>query len=300
MAFAASWPSSVVDDVIAYTRRHDEPQETRARSHRERYWTMLPVWLFHQPGFAAARRRGTAFLDDVLWAQYCVFLAVRIHDDLFDGQADRSALLYVADGLLVEGRRRFAIHLHQRQFWARFDELIDTSVRSILAVDVRQQRPGAFGDDALALYAGVSSIFKLGAAAFCVKCRRLRDFHQLSAFADALAIANQIVDDVMDVHEDIDRGRFNYVANRMGLSVESRDGERRARIAEAVFVEDAVGGLAARVDEQLHIALHAARRLGIREAVRYVERMQRNLRLFRAELHRRRAGALLGPLLRAS
>src|SRR5207244_2505089 len=104
-AYIKSWPPTIGRDLSMYSEARRRPASGRRSARRDRYWTSLPVWLLKHPRFAAPRRGGHAFLEDILWGQYCLFLFVRIHDDLFDRQAQSPALLFMADGLLVESRR---------------------------------------------------------------------------------------------------------------------------------------------------------------------------------------------------
>ena len=52
------------------------------------------------PGWIAKEKKTNVlndqkFLEDILWAQYCIFLSVRILDDIYDKQAKDSNLIFV-------------------------------------------------------------------------------------------------------------------------------------------------------------------------------------------------------------
>ena len=298
-AFLKSWPPAIVEDISGYFRAGRPPAAPRRAGRDDRSWTLLPMWLQARARGAASNRADALFLHDVLWGQYCLFLFVRIHDDLFDGQARSPALMFVADALLVESERSFAKHLRPGPFWDLFRDLVDRSLRAILEVDVLQRTPGGMRRESLDVYARVSSIFKVGSAAVCAKYRRTREFRHVSAFADHIAVAGQIVDDVMDVQEDLDRGRFNVAATQFGLGETANAGDRRRQIAHAVLIEDAVGSLVAEAKRHLDEAVASIRPVGLPQAIAYVNRSRRRLRAFTADLHRARVSYLLDPVVRS-
>jgi hypothetical protein len=299
-AYIESWPPAIVDEISGYFRATRPHADGDRAAQADRYWLSLPGWLAGHGRFGGAGRGDSALVRDVVWGQYCLFLFVRIHDDLFDGQARCPALVFIADALLVEAERSFARHLPRGSFWTLFRDLLDTSLRTVLAIDARQRQPNGMRREWLGAYGELASVLKVGAAAVCVKYHRLSDFAHVSAFADHLAIANQMVDDVYDLQEDFDRGRHNFAANHFGVDGTTDPGERSRRLAHSVLIDDAIGSLLSDVRQYLDGAAEAIKPLGIRQATAYVDRARRDLSSFAAEVHRTRVGFLLGPLLQSS
>lgn len=296
-AYLKTRPAAVVDEVRGYFRA-GEPTKDASRSARaDRYWTLLPGWLLRHPRFAARAHADRGFLRDVLWGQYCLFLFIRIHDDLLDGQAHSPALLFVADSLLVESERSLAKHLQRAPFWELFRDLLDTTLRAVLDVDALQRRPGGMRLETLGKYGDVSAIFRVGSAAVCAKCRRMDDFQHVSAFAHHLAVANQIVDDVRDVQEDLDRGRFNFAATHFGLDGVASPAEHNRAIGRSVLLDDGIGSLIALVKGHYDAALAEIQLIGLDPAAAFVKRAQRKLARFAREVHRSRVRYLLAPVI---
>jgi hypothetical protein len=191
-------------------------------------------------GFRSAGRGKEGFIRDVIWGQYCAFLFVRIQDDLFDGQTRQARLLYGADLLLLKSQAAFARHLGlHRTFWDWYRSLLRKTTLGILEADALQGRPT--GRQLLPVYAKVSAIFKLGSVAVCLKLRRLEMLDNLFRFADELAVAGQIVDDLMDVEEDLEGERWNFAASillgpRKAARSVIRDGYEH--ISERIFFGD--------------------------------------------------------------
>jgi hypothetical protein len=279
-----SWPDAIVGDIVAYLSKSPDDVADDARG-AERFWTELPRWLTADRRFAGSKHIDRRWLSDILWAQYCVFLFVRIHDDLFDGQARTPSLLFVADALLLESQRTLAKHFPHGPFWPLFRKCLEATIHGIMEVDARQQRPGAMNERSLALYADVSAIFKIGSAAVCVRSGRMREFRRLSVFADEIAIAGQILDDVLDVQEDLARARYNFAANQLLAGDGVTPHDRAARLAQSVLFDDGAGRLLDVAGKHLDRAAAAIAPLRLAPASEYVGTFRRSLDEFRRRIH---------------
>lgn len=287
--YLKSAPHAALPALDRYVRaRNGEPRRVRRRA-GGRYWILLPQWLFaaRRPAPDAAER---AFLRDVLWAQYCLFLFVRIHDDLVDGQADDRRLIFVADELLLESQRVFARHFRDEAFASTVRDLVATTVSAVLEVDAVQAMPRGFTPDCLDLYARVSSIFKAGSAAVLAKLGGRRQLAAAAAFCDHLAIAMQVIDDLLDIDQDLARGRLNF-AGHIVLNGAPRSDV--ARLAESVLVGDSVGRVLDVARDHVDRAGEAIAPTGIAAAARYVSGFRAELRRYGDQLHRARVEHLL-------
>ena len=269
--------------------RPPEARRTVRRGGHQRYWILLPQWLFQtcKPAPGGVDR---GFLGDVLWGQYCLFLFVRIHDDLVDGQADDRRLIFVADELLLESQRVFARHFPGGSFASTVRDLVGATLSAILEVDAVQAIPGAFTAERLGLYARVSSIFHAGSAAVLAHAGRRRQFAPAALFCDHLAIAMQVLDDLLDIDQDLSRGRFNFAANIVLNGAPRSD---LARLAESVLVQDTVGCVIDVVRDHVEKAGEAIAPIGVDGAARYVRRLQAEVRRYADQLHRARVEHLL-------
>jgi len=187
------------------------------RLHLQPYWIAIPVvfarrWS-HMLVTSGPRRE---FLHDVLWAQYCLYLSVRIKDDFFDGQVGNRRILALAELFHREAGEALARHFGEHaEFWTHFRTHVLTSVKGIEEVDALQRKKVQARRAFLRGFANTSSIFKIGATAVCLASGRRRALPLIGTVADELAIGTQIVDDVRDIVEDLKRGRFNYAARML-------------------------------------------------------------------------------------
>lgn len=185
------------------------------------YWLALPGWLASRYAgvFPASRRTVVGLLPHALWAQYTLFIAIRIQDDLFDGQTGSHALMFASGLFLVESARCFgAICGDAPGFWEFYGESLGRTIQAILETDRLQKSGESPADSLLLKYAEVGSIFKIGSAALCMLADRFDEFGHVSRFCDEMAKVSQIFDDLEDVLEDLERGRLNYVARCIGLT----------------------------------------------------------------------------------
>jgi hypothetical protein len=272
-------------------RQYIKGLERRSSAQRfldQKYWTVIPNAL------ARVRHGGRmpteSFLDDVLWGQYCIFLFVRIRDDLFDAHVHGRQLQVAADMILEEGTRAFARHFdRQSSFWNAFRTLLAGTQKAIADVDMLQRRvrsPRVI----LRLYAKVSAIFKIGLAAVCIQCDRRNQFKQIAACFDEIATAGHIVDDLEDVDEDLRRKRFNYVAavilrkSKAGTSHRDRD----LHVARTLLYGDGTARIMREARLHLTRAEEALQSLRLPEVRSYLRMQRANVALLSQTLQKRR------------
>ena len=181
------------------------------------HWFELPIWLDRAWG-GEPDRRPAPELSQVLWGQYALFLFIRIQDDLLDRQRNDLPSLLVADRFLVESLESFrALELLDRSFWHSYNGWLRDTVEGIFEVAHLESTAGKFTVDHLPLHARVCSIFKVGTLALCRLRGREQDWPWLEALLDQLAIFSQIGDDLHDLTEDVESGRYTWPANVLFL-----------------------------------------------------------------------------------
>jgi hypothetical protein len=198
-------------------------------------WILMPSWRILPSMLAQRLRREGAsgklprgFLRDVRWGQYCLYLCFRFQDDLFDRESESPVGIFAADVCLAEAGRVFSLHLAgDPWFWKAYHEGLRITAGSIVEVDRLQQKPGVGLEQLLEGYARVAEVLKVGTAAICSMMGRKDLYPSLSRFADEMAKAGQIVDDLRDLAEDLERGRHNCVA----AILRSRSKQGRAKAA---------------------------------------------------------------------
>jgi hypothetical protein len=189
-----------------------------------RYIGKLPgkrlYWLIVPDGLTVLYRKkhrclslNSHFIRDVLRAQVCLYLAIRIHDDLYDQHEKRLSLIWEGDAFLLKAQRAMTDHFGRRSpFWEYYHRSISTTIRAVREIDSSQMRSQPHCPFPLKKYANLNSLFKIATHAVCLKAGRMRDFNKLSGCFDQLAIVGQMLDDFEDIIEDFNRGRVNSVA----------------------------------------------------------------------------------------
>jgi hypothetical protein len=263
---------------------------------RQPYWRLLPVWL--------ARANGgipKSVLNDVLWAQYCLYKAIRIQDDLFDGDAALPALIYVSDQFLIEAERVFARQFEKSSpFWRHYRHALRTTTQAIVEVDELQQQSTSSPARVLALYPQVNAIFGVGPLAVCLFSKR-RHLRRLSRLTASFAVIGQLLDDFKDLKQDLDRKRYNAAALlllrkvRVGKKPRSIPRDVLMRISQALLTPSITAGIFQiiynefdEVERDFHVLVGQDR-----EALRYVENYRAAVEKLEKELHIQRMKFLL-------
>ncbi|MBN2356642.1 class 1 isoprenoid biosynthesis enzyme [candidate division KSB1 bacterium] len=186
---------------------------SRKKSYYLPYWYFLPIWLVEKIKAEKKVAFSAHFVRDVLWAQYCLFITIRMMDDLYDQQAEDPALPYAALLFKLEADRIFLRYFRSTsRFWVAYRQYVCRTISAIVKVDSLQQSGRTKPAEILSGYEEICSIFKIGSLAVCSysKCRHL--LPAVFVYADALAGAGQAMDDLEDLQQDLVRGRYNYIA----------------------------------------------------------------------------------------
>ena len=130
----------------------------------------------------------------------------------------------------------------------------------------------------------------------CLLARQPRTRSALSRFGDEMAIAGQIIDDLEDLDEDLARGRFNYVAQRL-LSAPGPQESAAARVAAELVLGDGGTRILAEVRRHLLAAEDALRSVDCPAADEEVRSSLRSLDRLQTQIHRRSVELALGPAL---
>ncbi len=178
---------------------------------------------------------------------------------------------------------------------------LETTTAAILEAD-EQQAAGQTTGDGFGVHSRVSSIFKTGSAAVCLATRQPRLFRHAAALADELAIMSQVLDDLVDLAEDLDRARVNSVAalllGKNGLSRASKPALNAVR-ASLLFGDGSARLLAALRASHAR-AVAANRSLRLPAAAAYLEQVSGNIEQLGGMLHRARVEARFGRQLTAA
>jgi len=194
-------------------------------------WLLLPIWVdeaWRAHGTQAVRQEA---LEEILWGQYSLFLHVRIQDDIFDGQRDDLRLVFAADRFLIESLEAFtSFPALSGEFQTFYLQCLRDTVDGILEVSRLEAEAGRFGINDLVLHSRVGAIFKIGVAAVSHLHQRSADLGWLTSLLDLVAVFSQIGDDVQDLAQDLNAGRFTWVGNTL-LGVRPGDAITRSEMS---------------------------------------------------------------------
>ncbi len=266
---------------------------------------LFPYW-FHLPGYlldlysAEHQAVESGFLEDIIWAQYCLFFKVRIADDLYDGDTEVKNLIYVCDMFQLEAERLFSLHLsHSSAFWKSYRSALKRTIEAIVQVEEQQKSLESDKVEMLSAAGDVAAILNIGSAAVCAYCNHQDDFNLIQDYANYIAIASQILDDMEDLTEDLTCGRYNYVARflleyRDSTIAEADDAIQKCRsILEST---DALNNLFCEIDLYFVQAQRAVETLDLEEARDLAERYRVSVENTKQSFHLNRVRSIFGDL----
>jgi hypothetical protein len=214
--FVETWEPSLAREFLQYDRllraKSHSPPCAWGQTRAEPYWKELPRWLAEQRG-NGRRTMSNEFLDAVVWGQTCLFYAIRLQDDLLDGDVSRPLLALAPLLFLTEADRAYSSAFERNApFWKRYRLALETTVAGIVRVAEMQRDPGARADELLQAYGGVDAVFSVGSSAVCERMGMADRIPRINAFVSELGKVLLALDDVEDIPEDLAGGRLNYPA----------------------------------------------------------------------------------------
>jgi hypothetical protein len=232
------------------------------------HWIALPVLYAECTRCAYTYERRGRVLRGLLWGQFCMFLAVRLLDDLADGQAADAALAAAARDCMAEADRAFAASLGD-DGRARARAALAGSLRAIprtVALQTLARPPlGAL----LRTYRQVNALFKPVPHFLALRNGEPAHARALAPCYDELAIGLQLLDDLEDLRGDFRAGRRNAVIAAVN------DDYPEFRIPETdpalpLLPHDTVSRIVARARACFDKAAAATRPLAIPAVTRFV------------------------------
>jgi len=306
----ASWPRSLqtaLEEYLELGRIGDAGHSSTGPkvSAEDPFWLRLPNLLaqkYHGQGFEGGQ--AISWLADLLWGQWCLFLSFRLQDDLFDQDAENPALILVSSLLRLESEAAFqSLFETDPRFWDVFRDCQKATYEAAAEIDRLQATQEETGDEILNLYAQASSVFRVGGLAVCLKSGEVGDLEAVRQLYDHLAIAGQIVDDLMDLEEDLDRNRHSYAVNkilRTSAESTSRGGNLRQGLVRNLIYGRGSEALIEAIREQLVAARAELEKLELPDEESLVRKFTDGLDQLEQALHRLRVDVVLGPLLQAN
>jgi hypothetical protein len=261
----------------------------------------LPFWLadvYRQRNVALTTSRN--FMRDILWAQYCLFVFIRIQDDLFDKHTERSSLIYASDLFLFEAERMFSRYFRKSSvFWNIYRSCIAETILAIASGDSMERKPVRNRAQLLSAHGRTSKICNVAPAALCLKAGRMKDFKRVSVFSTEMMKAGAIVDDLQDMEEDLNRGRFNYAASFFLHSIRMKKSTKqnvRRQVVRNVLLSDGLTKLFKEINRHLDLAERSINPFALPAAAKYLQSYRRSIEMMENSIHRWRVRTIFGNM----
>lgn len=202
-----SWPSPIADAVGPVLERvHPVRRGRRLHLHLP-YWSVLPYCI------AERRALAPADIEDILFAQYCVFFAIRLQDDLVDGHRKPGPVISAPSLFLLAGLKALlGCHPAGSKIGEEACRLVRTSLAAIVRSASLQKKRDVSWRVLRRVYAEQNAALKIGLLAASGGSTHSTLYRRISRCADHLAVAGQLLDDLEDIQEDRAAGRMNAAA----------------------------------------------------------------------------------------
>jgi len=214
--FAGTWEPTLAREFFRYDRllrtKSRRPACSWGQTGLEPYWKELPLWLAERKGEWPGAV-STEFLNTVLWGQTSLFYAVRLQDDMLDGQFSRSPLALAPLLFLAEADRAYSSVIDSNAgFWKHYRLALETTVTGIVRVAAMQRDRTARADEMLQVYGDVDAVFSAASCAVCERMGMPDTIPRVDEFVSEMGKVLLTLDDVEDIEEDLSDGRLNYPA----------------------------------------------------------------------------------------
>jgi len=270
--------------------------QPRIRRLPETYWIFAPRRLAVKYGRIKGRPLfSRTFLRDVIRAQYDLYLAIKIHDDIFDRQMAGPALVWTGDECFLEAHRLLIRHFGSSpEFWDYCHSAIRTTLRAVRDLDSLQARSRPSYRKMIRNYTALYAVCKIAAYAVCLKARRMRDYRDVSDFFDRMAVAGQAIDDFEDMIEDTGRGRINAAAAFFLQQGTPSHRKTLERVGRNLIFTDACDAFFRMLEGQLDRAEESTRRLNLPGLPAFMASYRNSVMRLEEHIHGERVKRLFG------
>jgi hypothetical protein len=211
--FITNWPSELRDEFKEIYRAEKNPNHTNDPTSKPE----LPIWmqiidtLKDNLESNNSYEKKESMLNDIGWIQYCVLMTYRIKDDLFDSDLQNNSLVVVPDLFLFEAIRSLQkFYESSNPFWDWYLKVIESSIIHFLKIGQIQKNVYTNPVTLIELYEKLCSIFNFYIYIIYENSNINASKEELFLFNQKLLSADQIIDDIMDIEEDFNQGRYNY------------------------------------------------------------------------------------------
>ncbi len=179
------------------------------------YWISLPCWLHYK--WSADNSISTNYsLEDLLWAQFCVYLSIKISDDELDGQTNITSSEPISKLLLAEAESTLSNYFSANtNFWEYFYNYLNETNSAITRINKLQHNWCLETGQLNKEYYFLSSVLKIATVAIFSINNKQNEFLHADNYLDEMSAGGQILDDFWDYEEDLLSGKLNYASRIM-------------------------------------------------------------------------------------
>lgn len=286
-----SWHPSLRSAVRSYlTQRRRSFHHLKESD--EPFWFLFPLWFSRN---RYDRTLPLRLLKDLLWAQYCVVICIKIHDDLFDRHTDREALVFAGDLFLLEAQNTLIRRFDSASpFWRFYHQALQQSLHAILAVDESQQYSRISRRQIVRLYRNGYAACNIALYGVCLMTHQLHLVTPLISCSGNFAVVGQLLDDLQDIEKDLDRHRLNFAALSLLPSFPKKRDLRTVLhgIEHGLLMDNTASSFTSFLKSQLRRAEQTAKRLANPHLLRFVQSHQNSIRRIEEWTQRRRTDLL--------
>lgn len=199
------------------------------------FWYKLPIIIEadtnNKFGLAFDKKK---ILQDSLWAQYCIFMHIRIKDDVIDLDTDDKDLILISDLFRIECEETLAKYFdHNNNLWSTYYQLLKETTTAMYKKENIEKQKIPSTIEILKQNGLESSILNIGTAAICFMYGKTKEFLTIKQCVSYLVISSQIINDLNDFKKDLKRGNKNYVAARL-MEFQNFKGDSTDEILEQI------------------------------------------------------------------
>lgn len=219
--FIQTWPRSMKNSFKDYYSNASWPKgmifSLDYDYEKVPFWFILPNQMlskFVRGDFGD--EKNIKFLHDCLWAQYCIFMFIRIKDDVIDEDEKNALLILISDQFLFDAEETLHKYFERSNpFWKTYFQLLRETTQAMYEKEVFEKLNQQAATEIIELSGKEGAILNIGTAAVCSKYNKINEFKLLKKMTYHLVISRQIIDDLFDLEEDLKIGKFNYAASRL-------------------------------------------------------------------------------------
>ena len=224
----------------------------------------LPFWSAEI--VSGDREIARSMLDDLAEAAVVGYLHVRIQDDLIDeGTWPVEEAVLLAEALLIRHVALLAHHAGKSKgFWSYFQRK-GWDYCDAMLLERRLLRPtSTYGEEEFDLVLRRSAALIIPSALVLDEADRWDLIPHLETLVWHMVRSGQLIDDLIDVAGDLDRGNHTWVVRRMG------GGDGREALLQRLGLEGGFDEIVDDINRDLDAATAAAAELGARAALNWL------------------------------